>query len=113
MKSYKSINQDQNQLANTYRNSAPETLDSFMALHKAAMTEGELSVKMKEMIALSISIAMRCDGCIAAHAKASLRAGASRDEIIEAINVAIMMGGGPSVIYGTQALGAVDEFLAG
>ena len=63
------------------------------------------------MIALSIGVADRCDGCIASHAKAALRAGATRDELLEAINVAIIMGGGPSVMYGTQALGAIDEFL--
>jgi AhpD family alkylhydroperoxidase len=84
-----------------------------MAMHKAAMEEGALEVKVKEMMALSISIASRCDGCIASHAKAALRAGATREELIETINVALMMGGGPAVIYGTQALSAVDEFLAG
>jgi len=112
MKSYIAINQDQNTFAREYRKSSPEILDGFMAMHKAAMGEGVLSVKVKELMTLSIGIAAKCDGCIAAHAKAALRAGATREELIETINVAIMMGGGPAVIYGTQALHAVDEFLA-
>lgn len=112
MKSYKAINQDQNTFAREYRKHSPEILDGFMAMHKAAMKEGILPAKVKEMLALAIGIAARCDGCIASHAKAALRAGATRDELIESINVAIMMGGGPSVIYGTQALAAIDEFLS-
>lgn len=111
MKSYKEINKDQNTFAREYRKASPDILDGFMAMHKVAMQEGALSVKVKEMMALGIGIAARCDGCIASHAKAALRAGATREELIETIDVAIMMGGGPAVIYGTQALAAVDEFL--
>lgn len=111
MKSYKEINKDQNTFAREYRKASPDILDGFMAMHKAAMQEGALSVKVKEMMALGIGIAARCDGCIASHAKAALRVGATREELIETIDVAIMMGGGPAVIYGTQALAAVDEFL--
>ena len=52
----------------------------------------------------------RCDGCIAFHVHDVLVAGASHEEVIEAIRVAILMGGGPSVVYGTQALEALKEF---
>ncbi|TDO98796.1 carboxymuconolactone decarboxylase family protein [Marinomonas balearica] len=112
MKSYKEINKEQNTLAREYRVSSPDILNGFMAMHKAAMQDGVVPLKVKEMMAVGIGIAARCDGCIASHVKAALRAGCTRDELIEVINVAIMMGGGPSVIYGTQALGAADEFLA-
>ncbi|MFM2484309.1 carboxymuconolactone decarboxylase family protein [Celerinatantimonas yamalensis] len=112
MKNYKEINTEQNTFAREYKRSSPVMLDSFMAMHKAAMQEGALSNKLKELMALSIGIAARCDGCIAAHTKASIQAGATRQELIETINVAVMMGGGPSLVYGTQALSAVDEFLA-
>ncbi|MBJ7539299.1 carboxymuconolactone decarboxylase family protein [Marinomonas transparens] len=111
MKNYKEINKEQNTFAREYRKSSPAILDGFMAMHKAAIQDGALTIKSKEMMALSIGIALRCDGCIASHAKAALRAGATREELIETIDVAIMMGGGPSVVYGTQALSAVDEFL--
>ena len=60
----------------------------------------------------AISIAARCDGCIGAHVAAALKAGASKQELVETIDVAVLMGGGPAVIYGTQALAAVEE-LAG
>lgn len=112
MKSYKEINKDQNTLGREYHQAAPDMLGSFMALHGVAMAEGTLSVKVKELIALGIAIAARCDGCIAAHVKDALKAGATREEVVETINVAIVMGGGPAVVYGTQALGAVDEYLA-
>ncbi|TPE51550.1 carboxymuconolactone decarboxylase family protein [Maribrevibacterium harenarium] len=111
-KSYQEIQADQNALAKAYRQAAPGILDGFMAMHKAAMREGAVSVKHKELMAVAIGIAARCDGCIAAHVRAAVRHGANREELIETIDVAIMMGGGPSVIYGTQALAAVDEFLA-
>lgn len=112
MKNYAEINKEQNAFSREYRKSSPDILDGFMTMYKASMKEGALSNKVKEMMALSIGIAARCDGCIASHVKASLRAGATREELIETIDVAVMMGGGPSVIYGTQALNAVDQFLA-
>ncbi len=108
-KSYKTINQEQRQFGGAYRESSPDTMNAFLALHKAAFTEGAVSVKHKELIALGIGIAARCDGCIAAHVGAALKAGASRQELVETINVAVLMGGGPSLVYGTQALAAVDE----
>ena len=86
-----------------------DTMGAFMQLHSTAMTEGELSQKNKELIALGIGIAAHCDGCIGAHVQAALQAGASKQEIVECINVAIMMGGGPAVVYGTQAFAAVEE----
>ncbi|MBB1488164.1 carboxymuconolactone decarboxylase family protein [Oceanospirillum sediminis] len=108
-KSYKQINQDQRSLGQAYRKESPDTMSAFIELHKAAFAEGDLSVKYKELIATGIAIAARCDGCIAAHVQAALKAGASKQELVETINVAVLMGGGPSVIYGTQALSAVEE----
>ena len=111
-KNYKEINQEQRQFGSAYRKASPDTMNAFLALHKAAMREGELSVKHKELIATAISIAARCDGCIGAHVAAALKAGASKQELVETIDVAVLMGGGPAVISGTQALAAVEE-LAG
>ncbi|WJV64005.1 carboxymuconolactone decarboxylase family protein [Pectobacteriaceae bacterium CE70] len=108
-KSYKTINQEQRQLGMTYQKESTEVMNAFMALHKAVIKEGALSIKQKELIALGIAIAARCDGCIAAHVADSLKAGAKREELVEAIDVAILMGGGPSMMYGTQALAAVTE----
>ena len=91
--------------------SHPNAMTSFADLMTAtAGSDRALSVKTKELIAFAIGIAVRCDGCIAHHAKAVARAGASHDEVAETIGVAIMMGGGPSVVYGTQALRAFEQF---
>jgi len=111
-KSYKAINATQAELGMAFMKESKDTLAAFMNLHHAVMTEGAVSVKNKELIALGIAIAARCDGCIAAHVKSALASEATRAEITETINVAIMMGGGPSVIYGTQAFAAMEELSA-
>jgi AhpD family alkylhydroperoxidase len=90
----------------------PEVMGAFQQLHHAGSAEGALSAKVKELIALSIAITVRCNGCIAFHVHDALKAGASREEITEAIGVAILMGGGPSVVYGTEALEALKQFTA-
>ena len=88
----------------------PDAMKAFRELGKATYGKGALDRKAKELIALAISIAMRCEGCIAFHSKSAIDAGASRDEVAETIGVAIQMGGGPSMVYGAEALRAYDEF---
>jgi len=88
----------------------PEAMGGFARLHRAAVADGALSTKTKELMALAIGIACRCDGCIAYHIHDALDAGASSQEVEEAIGVAILMGGGPAMIYGCDALVALDEF---
>lgn len=88
------------------------TLGAFSQLHKSSLADGALPNKIKELIALAISISGRCDGCIAYHTKDALKAGASRQEVVETIGVAIMMGGGPSMIYGCEAFRALEQFAA-
>jgi AhpD family alkylhydroperoxidase len=90
----------------------PGVMGGFAQLHKAAVADGAISTKVKELIALAIAITVRCDGCIAYHIHDALKAGASRVEIAETVGVAVMMGGGPSVVYGCQALEALEEFEA-
>ncbi len=65
---------------------------------------------MKELIALAIGVSTRCDGCIAYHARTSVRAGATRQEVAEALAVAVQMGGGPAMVHAADALRAYDEF---
>lgn len=93
------------------RQHIPDVLAGFGQVQKAVMSEGALSVKHKELIALGLAIAARCEGCIATHINGSLKAGASIEEISEAIGVAIEMGGGPSVTYGAIAFEALQQFL--
>lgn len=90
----------------------PETMKGFASLHKAGVAEGALPTKTKELISLGIAITVRCDGCIAFHVNDALKAGASHDEITETIGVAVLMGGGPSVMYGCEALEALKQFEA-
>lgn len=92
------------------RGAHEETTRSFAALHRAAMAEGALTRKTKELMALAISVAVHCDPCIAYHAHDAAEAGASREEAAEAIGVAVMMAGGTGLTYGAQALAAFDEF---
>ncbi|MFH2035420.1 MAG: carboxymuconolactone decarboxylase family protein [Candidatus Zixiibacteriota bacterium] len=88
----------------------PDLMSGFVILHKAAMMPGTLSIKFKELIALAIAITVRCDGCVALHVHDALDAGASKEEILEAVGVAILMGGGPSLVYGVEALEAINQF---
>ena len=91
---------------------AEGTMAGFGQLHKQAMADGALSTKFKELITLAISITARCEGCIAVHVRSALRAGATRQEIVEAIGVAIYMGGGPAMVYGCEAFEALGQFEA-
>jgi AhpD family alkylhydroperoxidase len=88
----------------------PEVMGGFGALHSYAVATGALDTKSKELIALGIAIAVHCDGCIAFHVHDALNAGASRQETLEAIGVAILMGGSPSMVYGCEAMEALNEF---
>lgn len=92
--------------------SLPGPLAAYGELHKQAVAEGALSKKAKELMALSIAIAVHCNGCIAYHVHDALRAGASHQEVIETIGVAIMMGGGPAEVYGAEAYDALIQFQA-
>ncbi len=85
--------------------------NGFRQLHREAIQAGALDSKTKELQAIAISVAMRCEGCIVQHVKSALKLGASRDELVETINVAIMMGGGPATVYGGKALACADEFF--
>jgi AhpD family alkylhydroperoxidase len=88
-------------------------MSGFTQLRVAATSGGTLDQKVKQLIALAIGVTVRCDGCIAYHVHDAMRAGASREEIMEAVGIAILMGGGPAMVYGCEALEALDQFEAG
>lgn len=92
------------------RYAIPETWDAFLSLHQAAVAEGEVPARIKEAAALAISVAKRCDGCIAYHAKAAARAGATRAEVAELLGVALLLDGGTATVYGPRAWEAFLEF---
>lgn len=110
MQNYPQLRKELDAKTRELKNAIPDVLRAFGQLHTAAMQEGTLSVKHKELVALGIAIGARCDGCIAYHVRGAFAAGASESEIVECIGVAISMGGGPSVTYGTQAYEAMQQF---
>ncbi|MCA0906943.1 carboxymuconolactone decarboxylase family protein [Ruegeria sp. HKCCD6228] len=94
----------------TFSKEVPETVRGFGIMGKAAKTDGALSEKTKEFMALGIAIATRCDSCIGFHVRSLVRLGATRAQMCEALAMATYMGGGPSYAYSAKALRAFDEF---
>jgi len=94
------------------RREAPGVMAAFGGLHEAATKPGALDTSTKELIALGIGIASRCDGCIAFHTFEALASGATRQQIVETIGIGLLMGGGPSMMYGAHAIEALNQFEA-
>ena len=89
----------------------PGPMSGFARLHRKSIEDGALSRKVKEMMAVAISIVVGCEGCIAYHVHDAVEAGATRAELLEAVSVGLMMWGGPGSIYAAHALEAIDQFL--
>ena len=94
------------------RQATPDVMKSFSQMAGAAHAGGALDQKTKELVALGISVAIRCAPCIAYHAEAAVKHGASREAVAETLGMAVYMGAGPSVMYAAQALEAVDQVMA-
>ena len=92
------------------RSSTPAVRKAFGELGRAALAPGALDSKTKELIALALSVAVRCDPCIGFHTQTLVKLGATRQEVDEALGVAVYMGGGPSLMYAASAIKAFDEF---
>ena len=92
-----------------FRKSQGEAMQGFGQLARAAMAEGAVSAKHKELIALAIGITQHCSGCIAFHIKALLKLGCTRAELEEMLTVCVYMGGGPALMYAAEALKAFDS----
>ena len=92
------------------RSATPDVWAGFGQLHQAAVADGALPARTKELIALAIAVVKQCDGCIAYHATAAARRGASPEEVAEALGVALLMDGGTASVYGPRAWDAYLEF---
>ena len=90
----------------------PEVVNGFMGMFAKIMKPGALDVKQKELIALAVGVAMRCKPCIILHVQKALQAGATREEILEAVGVTVMMGGGPTYTHVPEVLRALDDLEA-
>jgi len=94
----------------TLKVGTPEVIKSFHELGRAAMANGVLSSKTKELIALALGVASRCDPCIGFHMQTLVKLGVTRQEIDETLGVTTYMGGGPSLMYAASAIAAFNEF---
>lgn len=103
---------DLSALVGQVRGGIPEVMKGFSAMAKAACADGALDAKTKELVALGIAIAARCDGCITFHTRTARDLGTSREELMEIIGMAVYMGGGPSLMYGAMAVEAFDQHVA-
>ena len=92
------------------RQEIPDTIKGFGMMSRTAHGEGALSNKTKELMAMAIGIASRCQGCMAFHAKTLVELGCTRAEFMEMLQVAIYMGGGPSLMTAAEALQAFESF---
>lgn len=88
-----------------------DVMEAFHQMHEAVTAPGALDRCVKELLALAIAISTQCDGCISWHVSNAVKAGATRDQVLETIGVAVMMGGGPATYYGSKAAKALDEVL--
>jgi AhpD family alkylhydroperoxidase len=112
VKNYPEIVKDISANLKVLRSDISDTMLGFSALAQAATKSQALDKKTKELIALSIGVATRCDGCIGFHSEALVKLGATREEVEEALGMAIYMGGGPALMYAADAIGAYDQFKA-
>jgi len=110
MKNWSELTAELKGLMRSLRGDAPDIMKAFSGLAQAALVPKALDGKTKELIATAISVAIRCDDCIGFHVKAAMDHGATREEVIEALGMAIYMGAGPSVMYASHAIDAFEQF---
>lgn len=108
-KDYHAITKEISTYVGKLHKEMPDVMAGFGAIKTAAIKDGALDEKTKELIALAIGIAVHCDGCIGFHTQALAKLGASRAELIETLGMAVYMGGGPSLMYAADALKAFEE----
>ncbi len=111
-KDYIALTKDISQYTRELRKLTPDALAGFSSLAAAATKDGALDKKTKELVALAIGVALRCDGCIGFHIKTLIKLGATREEIAELLTMNIYLGGGPALMYAADALRAFDQFAS-
>jgi AhpD family alkylhydroperoxidase len=89
---------------------SPDTVKGYLELTSAGSKKNLLGPKTRELISLAVAVTTRCDGCITVHTEAALRHGATQEEIIEALGVAVAMNAGAALVYSTRVLDAVRNY---
>lgn len=111
-KSFVTLTRDVAQGMDAMRKEIPDTMQAFNSMAKSALKGGAVDELHKELIALAIGVASRCDACIGFHVKALIRLGVTREQLMETLGVCTYMGGGPTLMYAAEAVRAYDEFFA-
>lgn len=109
MEPFQELIKESSRLTGKISKEHPDFLEGLSAFDEAAMAEGVLSTKTKELIAVACSVLQQCTYCIGVHVKAALAAGATREELMEASFVACLMGGGPAWMYAKLVRKAFDD----
>lgn len=89
---------------------SPQTLSGYKALHAAGGETNHLSAKTRELICIAVAVTTRCDTCIANHVEKAIAAGATQEEIAEALGVAVAMNAGAALAYSAKAIEAYASF---
>ena len=108
-KSYKEITGHTSAWLAPLRKDTPDVSRGFGALSQAALADGALDKKTKELIAMALGVAARCDPCLGFHAQALVKLGCTRAELQDMLSVCVYMGGGPALMYAANALAAYEE----
>jgi AhpD family alkylhydroperoxidase len=87
----------------------PEAMKAYTALATSGEKSKHLDAKTREMIALAVAVTTRCDGCIASHVEAVIKHGATKEELAEALGVAIALNAGAALVYSARTLDAFDQ----
>lgn len=87
----------------------PDTIRGYSVASEAGAATGNLDAKTRELISLAVAVTTRCDGCIAVHSEAAIKHGATRNEVAEALGVAVAMNAGAALVYSARALDAFDN----
>ena len=109
-KNYPEITRDVSATLAKLRADIPDTTRGFSTLAQAATRDGALDKKTKELIAMALSVAARCDPCLGFHAEALVKLGCTRAEFEDMLGMCVYMGGGPSLMYAAHALQAYEQF---
>ena len=91
---------------------SPDTVGGYLTASGAGAKTGHLDEKTRQLISLAVAVTTRCDGCIAVHSAEAVKQGATKEEIAEALGVAVAMNAGAALVYSARALDAVSAMKA-